>query len=781
MAKFNYSEIDAKWQEKWLSEGYFEPADNFELPKKYIVSMFPYPSGKLHMGHVRNYSIGDAIARYYRRRGFNVLHPFGWDAFGLPAENAAIKNQIHPRTWTYQNINSMNEEIKKLGISYAWNYLCITSDENYTKWEQYIFIKLWEKGLIYQKTSQLNWCEGDQTVLANEQVVDGKCWRCDEPVVIKEMETYYLKITEYADELLKDLKTLEGKWPQQVLTMQENWIGKTEEYKLSLALNSKIKLENLPSFLIVTDKNKENIINANYVVISNKHALVNLLKEQNYFTDKELNLLEDINKHFTNKDFSHKIAIRTPFTVFNNITNSELAVVIADFASHNPNKVSQFMTYLNPTHVSFMQANDLEFTELNNDLSNFENNNWEKEIKYNLRDWGISRQRYWGTPIPLVHCDNCGVVAEDISHLPITLPFNVEFTGQGNPLQTNPEWLKTKCPKCKGSATRETDTLDTFFESSWYFMRYTTPNHLRDEMIFEPKHLNYWNNVDVYIGGIEHAILHLLYARFFTKALADLNLVPYREPFNTLITQGMVLKDGAKMSKSKGNVVEPSQMLAKYGADTARLFILFAAPPQKELEWSDAGINGCFKFLNRLAERTDEIMQNFDIRQIKQNELNADEKLARMKLYQGMQKQLETYENNANTYAFNTLISWAMETLNAYDKVSSPLLITEMFYVLMNILEPFIPHFAWEVSEKYFALQNLRDFNIVKEALESDEVVYPISVNGKFRVELKVSKNATQSEIMNLAKQTVAKWIENKQILKEIFVPNKIINIVVKG
>ncbi|RIV16813.1 class I tRNA ligase family protein [Mycoplasmopsis gallopavonis] len=775
--KYDFKHIDAKWQAKWLETGYFEPSLDFSKPKKYILSMFPYPSGKIHMGHVRNYSLGDALARYWRRKGFNVLHPFGWDAFGLPAENAAIKNQIHPRTWTYKNIQDMDREIQRLGLSFAWDYECITSDENYTKWEQYIFIKLWEKGLIYKKKSQLNWCEFDNTVLANEQVIDGKCWRCDQNVTIKEMDTYYLKITAYADELLADLKKLEGHWPQQVLTMQENWIGKSNEFKLDLSLKNNLNQEIYT--LTLYEKDYLNLLNGKHLALSNKHSLVEELKNQNYYTTEQIELLEDINKHFANKDFSHKIALPTPFVTTNPVTGEIMNVYVCDFASHNPNKQVQIISSENKTHLAFMEANQIEFDEnskqaliLEKDLS--------VETKFNLRDWGISRQRYWGTPIPLVHCDNCGTLPADIRHLPITLPFDVKFTGQGNPLTTNPEWMQTTCPKCKGKATRETDTLDTFFESSWYFLRYTTPTNLRDEMIFEPKHLEYWNSVDEYIGGIEHAILHLLYARFFTKVLADLNLVSFREPFNNLLTQGMVLKDGAKMSKSKGNTVEPSKMIDNFGADTSRLFIFFAAPPQKELEWSDAGVNGCFKFLNRLYERSFEINPNLDFKNINNSELNQDEKIARYKLYLGMQKQQEVFENRANEYSFNTLVSWAMETLNAYDKVTKPELITEMFYVLLNLLEPFTPHFAWEISEKYFNLTNLTDFTIDLKALEQDTVTYPISVNGKFRVEITVDKNLSKDQILNLAKQAAAKWIGDAQIIKEIFVPNKIVNLVIK-
>ncbi|QNM93549.1 leucine--tRNA ligase [Mycoplasma sp. Pen4] len=778
MEKYDFKKIDHKWQTKWLENKDFEPKTDFTLPKKYILSMFPYPSGKLHMGHVRNYSIGDAIARYYRRKGYNVLHPFGWDAFGLPAENAAIKHGIHPRKWTYENIESMDKEIQKLGISFAWDYECITADFNYTKWEQYLFIKLWEKGLIYKKKSLLNWCEKDNTVLANEQVIDNQCWRCDSEVIQKEMDTYYLKITEYADELLDDLKKLENHWPQQVLAMQKNWIGKTEDYKIDFKLVNNSKYHIDIDSLIAYENNIQAISNINYIAISNKHPLVEILKEKEFFTESQLELIEQINLNFIKKDFGNKIYLETPFEAVSNLDGTTYKVIIADFASYNPNKNVVLVTNTNKTHVSFMEANQLSFSQ--EEKENIDVENLQIETKYNLRDWGISRQRYWGTPIPLINCDKCGTVAEELTNLPVLLPEEVQFTGQGNPLDTNQDWIDTKCPKCGDYATRETDTLDTFFESSWYFLRYTTPTFMRDEKIFSEEHINYWNSVDEYIGGIEHAILHLLYARFFTKALADLGLVSFREPFSNLLTQGMVLKDGAKMSKSKGNTVEPGEMIDKFGADTTRLFILFAAPPQKELEWSDSGINGCFKFINRLQEKTEFVDVNSNYKNIDNTSLTSEEKKARYKLHLGMQKLIDTFENRDNQYAFNTLVSWTMETLNEYDKITRSDLITEMFYIMLNILEPFIPHFAWEYSEKFFNLENLNDFNYDKDALVLDEITYGITVNGKLRGELTVSKQETKENVLAQAKEVVAKWLEDKQIIKEIYVPGKIVNIVIK-
>lgn len=772
---YEFNIIDAKWQNYWLDHKMYEPQEDFTLPKKYILSMFPYPSGKIHMGHVRNYSIGDAIARYYRRKGYNVFHPFGWDAFGLPAENAAIKNKVHPKKWTYENIHSMNQEIKKLGISVAWDHELITADENYTKWEQFIFIKLWEKGLIYKQKSSLNFCETDNTVLANEQVLDGKCWRCDNNIIQKEMDTYYLRITAYADELIEDLKTLEGHWPQQVLTMQKNWIGRSEEYNVTFDVTN---LKNNETFqLDVFEASKDNIFNADFLALSNKHEIVKALKEQNYFNDIQLLLIEKISQNFANKVFGEKIALKLPLVAKNPYTGASLPIYIADFASIHAHKDAMLGTHLNKTHKAFMDTNkipSIEQTSSNHDIK------IPKEIKYKLRDWGISRQRYWGTPIPLVHCLKCGTVPEDLNKLPVALPANVEFTGQGNPLDFAQEWKETTCPKCEGPVTRETDTLDTFFESSWYFLRYSTPKDLREDHLFDSQRVQYWNQVDEYIGGIEHAILHLLYARFFTKALADLGFINFREPFKNLLTQGMVLKDGAKMSKSKGNTVEPSEMIAKYGADTTRLFILFAAPPAKELEWSDAGINGSFKFVKRLWERSYEIDSSLDFKNIDHSSLNQDEKQARYKLYLGLKKEKEIFEDKESEYSFNTLISWTMETLNAYDKVSDPKLITEMFYVVLHILEPFIPHIAWELSKEHFNLENLTDFTIDDAALEVSTVTYAITINGKVRAEITVNKNTQKEQVILLAKESAQKWLEEKTIIKEIFVPQKLVNLVIK-
>lgn len=778
--EYNFELIEKKWQDKWEENKNFEPKNDFKLPKKYILSMFPYPSGNLHMGHVRNYSLGDVIARYYRRKGFNVLHPFGWDAFGLPAENAAIKHQIHPRNWTYQNIESMDNQIKKLGMSFAWDYECITADEIYTKWEQNIFIKLWEKGLIYKKKTLLNYCEVDNTVLANEQVINNQCWRCDSVVSKKEMEQYYLKITDYAEELLNDLDLLEGKWPKQVIAMQKNWIGKKIGFELEFEFTEESKkLTDLEFDKLTLFEEKESIINnTSFISLNVNSTLAKKLLSINYFNDNEKKLCDKIVSNVNTKTFGENILIDTKLSVKHPISGSVLPIYITDFASFNIEEEAILSSFTVERDQKFIAFNNLKI-DLEQEII-YKEINYPKTTKYNLRDWGISRQRYWGTPIPLIKCNDCGVNPVKVEHLPITLPYDVKFTGNGNPLETNESWIETKCPKCGKKALRETDTLDTFFESSWYFLRYTTPPHLRDEKMFDEQSIKYWNSVDQYIGGIEHAILHLLYARFFTKALRDLGLINFTEPFDNLLTQGMVLKDGSKMSKSKGNTVDPNEMIQKFGADTTRLFMLFAAPPQKELEWLDSGVVGCFKFIRKLYERSFEINKNDDIEDIDIIKLTKEEKEARRKLYEGLKKTKEIFEDPKNEFAFNTLISWTMETFNSYSSVSNPLLIKEYFYVTLNILEPFIPHLAWELSNEFFELKNLYDFNIDKKALETDEVSYGITINGKARAEITVDKNLSKEEIIKLAKLEVTKWLEDKEVVKEIFVPNKLVNFVIK-
>lgn len=778
MSKFNYNQhdVEMKWQKYWDETNYSLPKDDYSLPKKYILSMFPYPSGNIHMGHVRNYSISDVLSRFYRRKGFNVLHPFGWDAFGLPAENAAIKNGIHPKTWTYENIKKMNPQLKRLGISFAWGeHEVITCDPEYTKWEQMLFIKMWENGFVYRKKSPLNWCEKDQTVLANEQVIDGLCWRCDEKVVQRDMEQYYLKIRDYAQELQNDLDTLKNHWPDKVLMMQKKWIGYEQGYNLKFKVS---KNSELIDFINVFVKNIDDLSTFDFLAISAQHPIVKKLIELNILKDYEIEKILEIQNKALNKDFSNQLAHILDVDAIAEYGKS-YKIVITDFASIGAtDRVVLVDAQKLKSHKEFSIKNNIEFGKNNIKITV---DNLQKSSQMNLRDWGISRQRYWGAPIPIIHCPKCGIIAESIDNLPVSLPENVDFNSFGNPLATNLEWVNTKCHKCNSDAKRETDTFDTFFESSWYFLRYTVPPILRNKVAIDQNSVKYWNQVDEYIGGVEHAILHLLYARYFTKVLATLGYIDFREPFANLLTQGMVLKDGSKMSKSKGNTVSPNDAVAQYNADTLRLFILFAAPPEKELEWSTSGIEGSYKFIERLIEKASKLSVDLDFRNIDQSSLNSIEKQARRKLYLGLKKQEDIFNDRKNNYSFNTLIAWCMETMNAYDKIDSDKLNTEFFYVILNILEPFIPHLSWELSERFFSLKNLYDFTINQEALELNEVTYAITINGKLREQLTISINQTnKDEIILMAKKLVASWLENNEIIKEIYVPGKIINFVIK-
>ncbi|QSF13800.1 class I tRNA ligase family protein [Mycoplasma sp. Mirounga ES2805-ORL] len=785
-SKYDQKKVEKKWQKYWLDNKYFEPEDKIEKSKKYILSMFPYPSGNIHVGHVRNYVLSDAFARFYRRKGFNVLHPFGWDAFGLPAENAAIKNNIHPKTWTYENINKMNPQLQSLGVSFAWDRQCITSDPIYTKWEQQLFIEMWNKKLVSREKAILNWCEKDQTVLANEQVEDGKCWRCDEPIIKKELDQYYLKITNYAKELQDDLETLKNHWPDKVLSMQKNWINYQTGFlgKINIRNN---KSNTIIESLEIFSKDKNSFFNADFIFISAHHDFVDKLINSNELSSTQLLKIQKIKDAAQDKNFSKRLAI-----VIDNyygeaeFSNQKFQLVISDFVTLGDKNRVQF-AYADSNNLKYLIKSHAEFVELNQislpvktKIEKYENK-LQKSSKINLRDWGISRQRYWGSPIPLVHCKSCGIVPVNIDSLPVELPFDVDFSTGGNPLKTNLNWLNTSCPKCGGKAIRETDTFDTFFESSWYFLRYTTPLNDLNKMPFNKDFIKYWNKADIYIGGVEHAILHLLYSRFFTKVLADLGYLNYREPFKNLLTQGMVLKDGLKMSKSKGNTVNPSEIISKYDADTIRLFILFAAPPEKELEWLESGIEGCHKFLKRLIEKSKLVNPKSNYKNIDTETISVEEKEARRKLYKGLEKQELVYDENNHNYSFNTLIAWLMETLNAYENITNEKLITEFYYIMLNLLEPFVPHLAWELSSEFFNLKNLKDFTIDQNALEKDLINYPISINGKTRIQIQISKSNNKKDfVINEAKIAAKKWLEGYQIQKEIFVPNKIVNFVVK-
>lgn len=803
----DFINIEKKWQEFWWKNKSFEPKDDFNLPKKYILSMLPYPSGEIHMGHVRNYTIGDALARYYRLHHYNVLHPMGFDSFGMPAENAAIKHGIHPKTWTYENIENMQKEFEALGFSFSKNREFATSDPDYTKFEQRFFIDLWEKGLIYRKKAMLNWCPNDKTVLANEQVIDGRCWRCDTEVIQKELYQYYLKITNYAEELLKDLEALEDHWPSQVLIMQKNWIGKSSGLQFGFKIADEcLKACNGIQEIEVFTTRADTIYGVTYIAIAPEHPLVeHAIKQVSQEVSKMIKAI--LNTTQRERALEKKGAFLGIYAI-HPLTKQKIPVWVANFALANygsgalmgvPACDERDFEFANLYHIPIkvitqspqnlphtkeeVLKNSGEWSDLSSSVAReqiiayFEKENLGKRvINYRLQDWGVSRQRYWGAPIPMIHCNHCGIVPE--TQLPVTLPEDIVIDGEGNPLEKHASWKFAQCPKCHKDALRETDTMDTFIQSSWYFLRYTTPKNQRENQAFDQNYLKYFMPVDTYIGGIEHAILHLLYARFFTKALRDLGYLHLDEPFKQLITQGMVLKDGAKMSKSKGNVVSPKEILKKYGADAVRLFILFAAPPAKELEWNDNALEGAHRFIKRLYDKANAITPTTSKPEFKEVGLNEAQKLARKKVYEALKKSHEIFNKAESAYAFNTLIASCMEALNALNAQSDEQILCEGYFVLLQILEPMIPHTAWELSERLFKRENFKPIEVDESALIEDFMTLGLTINGKRRAELKVNINASKEEIIILAKKELEKYLENASVKKEIYVPNKLVNFV---
>ncbi|MGX3097760.1 leucine--tRNA ligase [Helicobacter sp. 23-1046] len=926
-------EIEKKWQEFWQANACFEPIHtqsstntnnaqpkvDFTLPKKYILSMLPYPSGRIHMGHVRNYCIGDALARHYRKMGYNVLHPMGWDSFGMPAENAAIKHKIHPKKWTYENIDTMRAELESLGLSFSRQREFATSDAIYTRFEQEFFIQMWQKGLIYRKEAFLNWCPNDKTVLANEQVIDGKCWRCDTPVVQKEMSQYYMKITAYAEELLRDLEGLEGHWANQVITMQRNWIGKSRGLEFSFSLDSKsceklglpsqksplpckeglgvdaksktpplnpipqgekkTQSNTLDSTISVFTTRPDTIYGVTYCALAPEHAIVKRVLELGLLDSSVASAIQAMqNTSERDRAVAEKMGFDLGLELLHPLTGQKLPLWVANYVlieygsgavmavpAHDERDFEFALKYGLPIKRVVKSKEDSEFkADLSEEVADstrplthsaknslregesneqddnenlaqafvndgilldsgefsglsseearakiikhFESKNLGKGVtNYKLRDWGVSRQRYWGAPIPMVHCKKCGIVPERLENLPITLPDDILIDGEGNPLDKHDLWKHCTCPKCGAKALRESDTMDTFVESSWYFLRYTTPRELWEKAAFDSDSLRYWLNIDEYIGGIEHAILHLLYARFFTKVLRDLGYVEIDEPFANLLTQGMVLKDGAKMSKSKGNVVDPNALIQKYGADSARLFVLFAAPPVRELEWNDSAVEGSYRFIRRLYERAKYAKKCSALPKIDAPTLNEAQKNARKKVYEALQKSNALFEKRANGYAFNTVIAACMEALNALSVAESNAqssdtnkankntqseqkaqnsdiwqdIWTEGYFILLNILEPIIPHIAWELSEELFNRKNFAPIAVDKTALEVSQITLAITINGKKRAEIEVPSDIGEDELLILAKQSVAKWL-NGEIIKQIVVPKKLVNFVLK-
>ena len=813
-------DIEKKWQAYWLENGVFKTEYDESKEKYYVLEMFPYPSGNLHMGHVRNYSIGDVVARFKKMKGFNVLHPMGWDAFGMPAENAAIKHGIAPKTWTLDNIENMKRQQQALGLSYDWDREVATCKEDYYRWTQWLFQQFYKKGLAYKKEAKVNWCEHCHTVLANEQVIDGLCWRCDNKVEKKDLKQWFLKITDYADRLLADLDTLDH-WPDRVKTMQRNWIGRSEGAQFAFeipAINKSVE---------VYTTRVDTIFGVSYIVLAPEHPYVQELianadnkDELDAFIYRIRNLNEidrtstDVEKEglFTGAYAKHPITGKdVPIWIANYVlvdygTGAVMGVPAHDerdykFAKkydlpinwvvQNEAQDLDFAAQTDAYHEDGILVNSGDFTGMTSADARealckyFEEKGiGAKKVNYRLRDWLISRQRYWGVPIPIVYCDHCGEQLVPEEELPVRLPEDVVFDGGAiSPLATSEHFVHAKCPKCGGEARREIDTMDTFIDSSWYFLRYTDARN--DKEAFNKKIADYWMNVDQYIGGIEHAILHLLYSRFFVKVLHDLGLVSVNEPFKGLLTQGMVLKEGSKMSKSKGNVVSPEEIINKYGADTARLFILFAAPVDRDLDWSDQGVEGSYRFLGRVWRIVD---QYTSMAHTHDGKLTKDETALRRELHRAIKKVTEDLDGRFN---FNTAISTIMELVNAmyqykdgHDAVQGDLA-EELVQKLLLLLAPFTPHITEELWHEcgYEGSVHQQAWPMYEEkALAVDEVEIAVQVNGKVRDKLTVAVNMDKAALEEQAKvlPRVQEFIDGKNVVKVIVVPNKIVNIVVK-
>lgn len=825
--KYAPHDIEAKWQKYWEENKTFKVEMDKDKPKSYVLEMFPYPSGNLHMGHVRNYSIGDVIARFRTMKGFNVLHPMGWDSFGMPAENAAIKHNIPPKKWTLENIANMTRQLKALGLSYDWDREVTTCKEDYYKWTQWFFELFYKRGLAVKKESAVNWCDTCNTVLANEQVIDGKCWRCDHEVIKKDLSQWFFKITDYADELLKDLDLLPG-WPERVKTMQHNWIGRSEGLEFSFEIPA------LNDTVAVYTTRPDTAYGVTFMALAAEHPLIKKICENNPKADEINAFCERVRNQSEierTSSESEKEGVFTGVYCINPFTGRKVEIWVTNYVLYDYGTgavmgvptgdqrdwmfadkygIEKIVTIcpvgkelkLEEMTCAYeekegMLVNSGEFTgmEMHKAMSAIMDKAeaegfGKRRVNYRLRDWLISRQRYWGAPIPIVYCPHCGEVLVPEDQLPVRLPEDVSFTaGAKSPLATSEEFLHCKCPKCGADATRETDTMDTFLCSSWYYLRYTDAHN--DKMPFDKELNNYWGPVDQYIGGIEHAILHLLYSRFFVKVLRDAGLVDYDEPFSNLLTQGMVIKDGAKMSKSLGNVVSPEEILSKYGADTARLFILFAAPPERELEWSDQGVEGSFRFLNRIWR----IVQAFEavlaqkVTEYDHSNLSEADKDLRRVLHSSIKKVTNDIETRFN---FNTAISTMMELVNALyaykeaAKEQNAGLIYEAISDLIKMMSPFVPHITEELwrgaIDANSSVHEQSWPECDEEALKVDNVEIVLQVNGKVRGRLTVPAEATKEELekIAMADANVQAHIGDATVRKIICVPGRLVNIVAK-
>ncbi len=819
--KYSPAAVEGKWQNKWALEKSFKVSEDAGREKYYLLEMFPYPSGRIHMGHVRNYSIGDVVGRFKRMRGFNVLHPMGWDAFGMPAENAAIQNKTHPAKWTKENIEYMRGQLKRMGLSYDWDRELATCDVEYYRWEQRIFLEMFEKGLAYKRSSFVNWCPSCETVLANEQVEDGSCWRCDSVVVQKELEQWFFRITAYAEELLEFTDKLPG-WPERVLVMQRNWIGKSYGCEIDFPLEG-------DGFIKVFTTRQDTLFGATFMSLAPEHPLALSLTTPDRHADVAafVEKVKQTDKIKRTADDMEKEGVFTGSYCINPATGVRMPVYLANFVlpdygtgavmavpTHDQRDFEFAKKYGLPLKMVIQpegEALDPEtmtaaFTEagtmVNSDRFDGMVSTDAKEriaswleaegkgtktVNFRLRDWGISRQRYWGNPIPIIYCDCCGTVPVPEKDLPVELPLDVAFTGEGgSPLARIDSFVNVDCPRCGKPARRETDTMDTFVESSWYFLRYCCPDFTGGPL--DSDRVRYWMSVDQYIGGIEHAVLHLLYARFFTKVLRDLGYITVDEPFTNLLTQGMVIKDGAKMSKSKGNVVDPNALIEKYGADTARLFSLFAAPPEKDLDWNDQGVDGSFRFLNRLWKLVTECLPFIgSTLAVDPAALSDDARSLRRLVHKTIRKVTADLDER---FHFNTAIAAIMELVNGIHAFSgknlpeNSSLVKEALESTLLLLYPFVPHFSEELWERLghtggIELAGWPSFDA--EAAADEELLIVVQVNGKLRGRITVPVDAAEETVKSaaLADERVAPYLEGKTPRKVIYVPGKLLNVVV--
>ena len=815
--EYRPDEVESAAQSFWQDNNSFQVTEDPDREKFYCLSMFPYPSGQLHMGHVRNYTIGDVISRYQRMLGKNVLQPMGWDAFGLPAENAAIKNQVPPANWTYQNIDYMRGQLQRLGLAYDWQRELATCKPDYYRWEQWLFTRLYKKGLVYKKTASVNWDPVDNTVLANEQVIDGRGWRSGALVEKRDIPQWFMKITDYADQLLADLDQLDG-WPEQVRTMQANWIGRSEGVQIQF------NIADSEDSLAVYTTRPDTLMGVSYVAVAAEHPLAIKAAESN----AELqSFIEDCQKMQTSEaalETAEKKGVATGLMAEHPVTGEQVPVWAANFVlmgygtgavmsvpAHDQRDFEFAEKYNLPVKQVIEPVDDAEidlakqaFTEkgrlLNSEqfdglsseqafdaIADFlaDKNLGERQTNYRLRDWGVSRQRYWGTPIPIINCPSCGSVPVPEADLPVTLPEDVVVDGSGSPIKSMPEFYQVACPECGGEAERETDTFDTFFESSWYYARFTCPDN--EEAMLDQR-ADHWLPVDQYIGGIEHAVLHLLYARFFHKLMRDEGLVSGDEPFKNLLTQGMVLKDGAKMSKSKGNTVDPQALIDEYGADTARLFMMFAAPPEMSLEWSDKAVDGANRFLKRLWRAVNEHREQGEVAELDSDKLSDNLKDLRRQSHQTLAK---VQDDIGRRHTFNTAIAAVMELMNAISKQSDDseqgrAVVQESLELVVLMLSPITPHIChqlWQTLGHDEAIVDARWPQVDEAALKQDKIELMVQVNGKLRSKIAVAADAQQDaiEAVAFAEENVKKFTDAKEVKKVILVPGRLLNIVVAG